>query len=732
MKRKAIVSVFAALTVITACTTAISATGVGSVPTVYNTSVNQDNSTSMIEAEMGLGEEVLLSDFFAESIDLSNFSIDIDKKDVLTISGDNASVVADRIGNANITMTDNTTGYITIVAVTVKQAPAALSFKSADMTLGLGEAYDFNKLLINDGGAYNVTYTSSNPAIVDANGGVMTAKKIGKAVITAKVYNGKKVYCTVTVKKSPTRVNLNKTSLTLGVGEEFDLNSSFTNGEGAYQISYSSADPSIATAAASGGLVTAKKVGTVVVTATTYNGKKVSCTVTVKKAPTRVNLNKTSLTLGIGETYDLNSSFPSGEGAYKIKYSSANPSIATAAASGGLVTAKKVGTVVVTATTYNGKKVSCTVTVKKAPTRVNLNKTSLTLGIGETYDLNSSFPSGEGAHYVAYTTSNSSTASVEKAGGLVKAKKVGTTTVTATAYNGKKVTCSITVKNAPTNIYLNSTRVVLKTGETYDLNSSFPKGQAAHYVAYTSAGSAIASVEKAGGLVKAKKIGTTTVTATAYNGKKISCKIVVASQKNVSAINGSVIKSKAAWSGKTLVSFKKGAKLNKLSSSGNWFKVEYNGTVGYVYNKTFSNKSNYSTVNKTTLPTVVDDWFFSNGTSMKTIFNYSYNMYYSRLPKESYEDMCVRAIKTRTGACYHHAAILKYMLDRAGYETYYVDGIDKYTGGGPHAWVMVKTSDGWRHIDSTQVTGLQVFYLVKDSVIQPYFSWDRAKYPAAK
>ncbi|MCD8328226.1 MAG: hypothetical protein LUC25_03915 [Ruminococcus sp.] len=44
---------------------------------------------------------------------------------------------------------------------------------------------------------------------------------------------------------------------------------------------------------------------------------------------------------------------------------------------------------------------------------------------------------------------------------------------------------------------------------------------------------------------------------------------------------------------------------------------------------------------------------------------------------------------------------------------------------------MVKVDGNWRHIDPTPSATLSVFYLVKDSVIAPYFSWDRSKYPAA-
>jgi uncharacterized protein YjdB len=208
---------------------------------------------------------------------------------------------------------------------------------------------------------------------------------------------------------------------------------------------YSSSNPSVATVAAAGGIMTAKSVGTATITATAYNGKKVSATVTVKKAPTSIYLNKTKITVGVGEKFDFDSSLPSGCGAYSIVYSSSNPSVATVAAAGGIMTAKSVGTATITATAYNGKKVSATVTVKKAPTSMSLNKTSLKLKVGESFDLDSSLPSGQGAYSIVYTSNNNSVATVRSAGGLVTAKKKGTAVITATAYNGVKVTCKVTV-----------------------------------------------------------------------------------------------------------------------------------------------------------------------------------------------------------------------------------------------------------------------------------------------
>ncbi len=102
MKRKVIFSVFAAIIVMASCTAAASAAGTGGVPPAYQPSAKQDSSVSTIEIEMGLGEEVALYDFFAESVDLSNFSIDVDKDDILNFNYESLSAVAESIGSAKV------------------------------------------------------------------------------------------------------------------------------------------------------------------------------------------------------------------------------------------------------------------------------------------------------------------------------------------------------------------------------------------------------------------------------------------------------------------------------------------------------------------------------------------------------------------------------------------------------------------------------------------------------
>ena len=313
-----------------------------------------------------------------------------------------------------------------------------VKLNKSSLTLGKGESYT-----IKANG--NATWSSSNKNILTVSNGKITAKNTGTAMIVAKGLNGSKANCMVTVRNAPNSISLNKTNLTLGIGETYDVDSRLPKNTASFSVKYTSDNSSTASVVSAGGLVTAKKEGTATITATTYNGKKVNCTVTVKKAPKTMRLNKTKITLGVGETYDLDSYLPSGTAAHSIKYTSNNSNLVSVVSAGGLVTAKKEGVANITVIAYNGVKAQCTVTVKKEPKKLSLNNTELELNIGEKFDLDSSVPNGTAAYHVYYSSNNSDTANVAKYGGLVTAMKKGKAKITAEAYNGVKITCHVNV-----------------------------------------------------------------------------------------------------------------------------------------------------------------------------------------------------------------------------------------------------------------------------------------------
>ena len=420
-----------------------------------------------------------------------------------------------------------------------KAEPKYLTLSQAVLSLGIGERYTLCCTLPDGSIASNISYSSNNSLVarVDFKTGEVIAAGTGTAQITAKTPGGTKAVCNITVGYAPSSIVINKTKLVLGIGEQFNLNSYLPSGCASYNTAYSTNNALVADVVKDNGLVTAKAVGTAKITVKTYNGKTAVCVINVKKAPKSISLNKKQITLGIGERFDLNSSLPSGCGAYSIVYSTNNAKTADVKRAGGLVTAKAVGKAKITVKTYNGKTAVCVINVKKAPKSISLNKKQITLGIGERFDLNSSLPSGCGAYSIVYSTNNAKTADVKRAGGLVTAKAVGTAKITVKTYNGKTAVCTFTVKPQAKSVTLNSKEIVMYVGEAFDLNSSIPKNTAAYYRLYSTSNAKTATVTRGGGIVKALKVGTATISCTLSNGKKAICKVyIMSSSKKIANV----------------------------------------------------------------------------------------------------------------------------------------------------------------------------------------------------
>ena len=487
---------------------------------------------------LGIGERYTLCCTLPDGSIASNISYSSNNSLVARVDFKTGEVIAAGTGTAQITA-KTPGGTKAVCNITVGYAPSSIVINKTKLVLGVGEKFNLNSYLPSGCASYNTAYSTNNALVADVvkDNGLVTAKAVGTAKITVKTYNGKTAVCVINVKKAPKSISLNKKQITLGIGERFDLNSSLPSGCGAYSIVYSTNNAKTADVKRAGGLVTAKAVGTAKITVKTYNGKTAVCVINVKKAPKSISLNKKQITLGIGERFDLNSSLPSGCGAYSIVYSTNNAKTADVKRAGGLVTAKAVGTAKITVKTYNGKTAVCVINVKKAPKSISLNKKQITLGIGERFDLNSSLPSGCGAYSIVYSTNNAKTADVKRAGGLVTAKAVGTAKITVKTYNGKTAVCTFTVKPQAKSVTLNSKEIVMYVGEAFDLNSRIPKNTAAYYRLYSTSNAKTATVTRGGGIVKALKVGTATISCTLSNGKKAICKVyIMSSSKKIANV----------------------------------------------------------------------------------------------------------------------------------------------------------------------------------------------------
>lgn len=240
--------------------------------------------------------------------------------------------------------------------------------------------------------------------------------------------------------------------------------------------------------------------------------------------PKSVKLNKNDITFGIGEKYTLVTTVENGD-ISQVAFTTSDRKVATVD-NNGKITAVGTGTATITANTYNGLKAKCKVTVKKLADSIKLDKTSITLGVGEQYDFSSSIPNGTAAYFRSYYSDNTAIATVQKSGGLITAKTAGTTTIRCKLSSGREATCKVTVKSAPSSVTLNYTTSTLKVGQSEAIKVTYNNNAYSFKNKWTSSNTYVATVNS-DGKIYAKSLGSTTISYRTYNNKTASFKLTV-------------------------------------------------------------------------------------------------------------------------------------------------------------------------------------------------------------
>lgn len=193
--------------------------------------------------------------------------------------------------------------------------------------------------------------------------GVTTAKRSDKDVSLTKKVTAIFVKDTADVQPSASSVKLNKKTLTIGLKEKVTLKATVLPANASQKVTWSSSNKKVATVNQKG-KISGKKVGKAVITATTANGKKITCKVTVKKAPKKVRLTLKKKTLKVGKTYKVKVTYvPKKAASCQLTFKSSKPKVVTVTAE-GKIKAKKKGTATITVRTFNKKKATIKVTVK--------------------------------------------------------------------------------------------------------------------------------------------------------------------------------------------------------------------------------------------------------------------------------------------------------------------------------------------------------------------------------
>ncbi len=219
-------------------------------------------------------------------------------------------------------------------------------------------------------------------------------------------------------------------------------------------LTWSSSNNSVAQVSTKG-VVTAIGQGTCTITATSSNGKKGTCEVTVSDQiyPTSIVINNmpSLLFTNTGSSYSRQlyvTLTPDNATVTDLTWSSSNTSVATV--SNGTVTPVGLGSCTITVKTKNGKTADIKVAVDKngvLPTGISLNETTAMVQIGRTLQLSAAItPSNATDKSISWQSYDPKIATVD-ANGLVTAVATGETKIVAhTVNNAETATCIVTVK----------------------------------------------------------------------------------------------------------------------------------------------------------------------------------------------------------------------------------------------------------------------------------------------
>ncbi len=253
--------------------------------------------------------------------------------------------------------------------------------------------------------------------------------------------------CCFVSSAAATSIRINVSQVTIQSGGQYQLSAIIMPSNSSKTLKWSSSNNSVASVN-NNGLVTGRNSGTATITCTTTDGSNLSasCTVTVAQLISSISMQG-NLEIYTGNSQRLSVTItPSNATGKALKWSSSNNNVVSV--NDGVVTGIAPGTATITCVTTDGSKksASCTVVVKQGVTGITLNKTNVTLGVGNSAQLTASIhPSNASNKSVSWSSSNNGVASVDNSG-RVTGNGVGTATITCrngdiTAY------CNVTVAN---------------------------------------------------------------------------------------------------------------------------------------------------------------------------------------------------------------------------------------------------------------------------------------------
>lgn len=374
--------------------------------------------------------------------------IDADNKKVSYISSDtevatvdeNGIVTGIRGGKTIIIATTEERGLIASCEVEVYEYVSSLSIDSEKKYLNLSTS----RTLLTTVGSETATnravvWTSSNSSVISVDKkGMIVAKKLGTATITARAADGSGMYDskTITVINPVNEIKVEPDYVTIIEGNSIRVKTTILpNNATIKTIDWSSSNPDVATVDYNG-MITGIQQGICYVYAKSTDENDVVgvIKVTVNKAipATAVVINAKEVNMLPGQTRELSARVRPSRTTDSIKWVSANTSVATVSKD-GVVTAKRQGNTEVYCISDSGVESVCEINV------LAMSAFDITV---EQYD--SYFLDVHGAtENIIWFSNNLRIATV--ANGKVTGRTPGTTTILARV-NGQLLYCKVTVK----------------------------------------------------------------------------------------------------------------------------------------------------------------------------------------------------------------------------------------------------------------------------------------------
>lgn len=414
---------------------------------------------------------------------------------------------------------------------------SSLVLNKNELNLEVGSTFALTATAVMDTGTTeNVTvktdWNSGAPDIASVYAGGVTAKKEGKAVITA-TYRGKTVLVDVTVTKKVRSLIKDKQTIDLRKGKEDQIKVTAYYDDGTSEDVTTKAEWNIdngQVATVVNGKVTGHNSGTATITAK-YNNQMVTIPVSVEIVR-RIDPEKSRLSLLIspeGEEVKLFATYPDGtkeEVSDLADWESDNPAVADVLK--GTVTGYGPGQATITAK-YGTKSTTIKVDVDNA-VKLSLGKENVYMkkDATEQLELKATYAGGNSETITDRAEWSSSNEAVVR---VVKGKlfAIGSGEATITAKYGEKSVTVVVDVDMPRRLEAKKDSISLKTGgeETIELLSTFTDGKSEDVTSqakWSIDNEAIAKV--AAGKVTALKAGQATITAT-YKEKSVQIKVFV-------------------------------------------------------------------------------------------------------------------------------------------------------------------------------------------------------------